>query len=116
MLAASGAAAVMIGRAAVGRPWLVGEIAAGLAGRAWRPPDAVMRARAAVGHVESLLVSMGARHGLRHARKHLAAYALHAGADEATRRAVVTTDDVATVLTALGRIFEQCEEITDKAA
>ena len=33
MLAASGADGVMIGRAAVGRPWLVGEIASGLAAR-----------------------------------------------------------------------------------
>jgi tRNA-dihydrouridine synthase B len=32
-LAASGAAGVMIGRAATGRPWLVGQVAAALAGR-----------------------------------------------------------------------------------
>ncbi len=35
----SGAAAVMVGRAAVGRPWLVGEIAASLAGRPGGPGE-----------------------------------------------------------------------------
>lgn len=81
MRAASGADAVMIGRVAVGRPWLVGEIAAGLAGRTWTPPTAQERAESAAAHLDVLLTSMGTVKGLRHARKHLAAYADAATAD-----------------------------------
>ncbi len=80
LLAASGAAAVMIGRAAVGRPWLVGEIAAGLAGRPAPVLGAGVRLAAALEHYECLLGLFGVAVGLRHARKHLAAYAAVAGA------------------------------------
>ena len=85
-LSASGAAAVMIGRAAVGRPWLVGQIAA----RARRQDACASRrdaekTEAAIEHYEGLLSLFGREVGVRHARKHLAAYA--DAAREAGRRA-----------------------------
>ena len=97
MCAQSGADAVMIGRAAVGRPWLVGEIAAGLAGAPWRAPSSQQRADAATAHLDALLAAMGSK-GLRHARKHLAAYADAAAADgfglpAPARARLVQTDD-----------------------
>ncbi|MFM9975313.1 MAG: tRNA dihydrouridine synthase DusB [Beijerinckiaceae bacterium] len=73
-LAQSGAAAVMIGRGALGKPWLVGEIAAQLAGQPWMRPTAAEMADAAVRHYDFLLSSMGLSIGLRHARKHVVAY------------------------------------------
>jgi tRNA-dihydrouridine synthase B len=73
-LSQSGAAAVMIGRGAMGRPWLIGEIAAGLAGRLWHPPANDDMAGAVVEHYQFLLSAFGARQGLRHARKHVVAY------------------------------------------
>ncbi len=80
----SGADGVMIGRASLGRPWLVGEIAASLDGRE-APPFAPERlAEAAIRHYDSLLSTMGEAHGIRHARKHVAAYA-----EEAERRGAV---------------------------
>ncbi len=96
MLDASGADAVMVGRAAVGRPWLVGEIGRGLAGQLAAPPPWGDRRDMAVEHYESLLSQFGVRAGVRHARKHLAAYIEHAGAavyrpDD--RLALLTTDD-----------------------
>lgn len=76
MMHSSGADGVMIGRSALGRPWLVGQIAKGLAeNRAIAPPDASLRLEAAVEHYEGLLSAMGKETGIRHARKHLAAYA-----------------------------------------
>jgi nifR3 family TIM-barrel protein len=93
----SGAAGVMVGRAAVGQPWLVGAIAAELAGRARPLPEPAERAAMAIEHYEGLLSLYGRDMGRRHARKHLAAYADCARADgfvvgEAERRELVTTD------------------------
>ncbi len=77
MVAASGAHAVMIGRAAVGRPWLIGAVAKALAEGAptLKLPTLAERADAAVEHYESLLSAYGVGVGVRHARKHLAAHA-----------------------------------------
>ncbi len=106
MRAASGADAVMIGRAAVGRPWLVGQIAAFLgSGREAPEPPAAVRAAAALEHYESLLAAFGLRQGVRHARKHLAAYALHAGAPAALRARLVTTDDAGEARALLAAAF-----------
>ena len=110
MLAASGARAVMIGRAAVGAPWLVGAISRSLeTGEPLASPPADIRRRDALGHLESLLTSMGARQGLRHARKHLAAYALAAGADEPLRQALVTTDSPQEAFALLARSFDAAD-------
>jgi tRNA-dihydrouridine synthase B len=98
MLAASGADAVMIGRAAQGRPWLVGDVACFLAtGRRRAAPPLEERGAVAREHLDGLLSQMGRGAGLRHARKHLASYvddALGAACAElaALRRALVTAD------------------------
>jgi tRNA-dihydrouridine synthase B len=107
MLAASGADAVMVGRAAVGRPWLVGMIAGGLRGEAIGEPSVIHRLHAAVEHLESLMTTMGAHSGLRHARKHLAAYAEFAGAASADsrRQRLVTTDDTDEAVSLLESLF-----------
>ena len=64
----SGGDAVMIGRAAYGRPWLPGEIAGG-AGLCEPLADLVLR------HHEAMLAHYGTAVGLRVARKHLGWYA-----------------------------------------
>ena len=94
MLAKSGAKAVMVGRAAIGAPWLPGAISRALAeGGPVRPPPAELRRDAALEHLDWLVVRLGGHVGLRHARKHLAAYAEDAGAPAELRRELVTTDD-----------------------
>lgn len=105
-LAASGAAGVMIGRAATGRPWLVGRVAAGLTGRAAAPPPRAEQAALAVEHYTGLLSLYGRQMGVRHARKHLAAYAEAGGAlDASERNALLTTTDPDAALILLTRAF-----------
>jgi nifR3 family TIM-barrel protein len=109
-LALSGADAVMIGRAAVGRPWLVGQIAGALAGRTVPDPPPEAKAAAAVEHYEGLLALYGKAVGIRHARKHLAAYADSAAevgfaVARDDRQRLVTTEDPATVVRLLRLIF-----------
>ena len=113
VLRLSGADAVMVGRAAVGRPWLVGEIARDLAGDAARSGcvlDAEAKGAAAVEHYETLLSLYGRDMGLRHARKHLAAYADHAielGSARARveRARIVTSETPQQVIAALRAMF-----------
>ena len=110
MLAASGARAIMIGRAAVGAPWIVGAVAHSLAtGAPFALPPLAERREAALDHFASLLAAMGPRSGLRHARKHLAAYAEKAGAPAALRAELVRTDDPDVAAALLGRAFEPAE-------
>jgi nifR3 family TIM-barrel protein len=110
-LALSGADAVMVGRAALGRPWLVGQIAGALAGRAIPDPSPDARAEAAVEHYEGLLALYGREVGIRHARKHLAAYAdVAAGAglglDAPDRQRLVTTEEPAVAAGLLRRAYD----------
>jgi tRNA-dihydrouridine synthase len=96
----------MIGRAAVGAPWLVGAIGRALvAGGPAEDPPAAERRETALAHVEWLLAALGLRAGLRHARKHLAAYAEKAGAPETLRRALVTSEDADEALRLLALAF-----------
>lgn len=73
-LAASGADAVMIGRAATGRPWLAGALQAGLAGRAAPEPGRAERLAIVREHLAASVRFHGPSLGLRLFRKHLAAY------------------------------------------
>jgi nifR3 family TIM-barrel protein len=108
MLALSGADGVMIGRAAVGRPWLVGAIAGSLAGATQIPVAASAKCEAALDHYTTLLSLFGAEHGVRHARKHLAGYAIEAGHSTGTPRylELVMSDDPREVVGLLSRLFD----------
>ncbi len=109
----SGADCVMIGRAALGRPWLVGAIGAELAGRKPVAPSLAEKLAVAREHYDGLLSLMGTDHGVRHARKHLAAYADDAVAsgaapDAELRRALLTSDQPQPVFAALDALFSDC--------
>ena len=78
-LAQSGGDGVLVGRAAVGRPWLLGEMAAALNGRNWVSPRADERLDAAREQLAGSLACYGAKRGLLTYRKHLAAYLGHEG-------------------------------------
>ncbi len=110
-LAASGADGIMVGRAALGRPWLPGMLAAGLRAGAMPPePDLETKLEATLDHYRGLLQAMGDAAGVRHARKHVAAAlddaAAH-GADRAMelRQRICTSADPSEVASLLGEAF-----------
>ncbi len=109
MLRLSGADGIMIGRAAQGQPWLVGDVAHYLAtGQRRRTPSLAERGEIAREHLDGLLALMGPTAGLRYARKHLASYVDHAlgpMAPAAARRALVTTDCARQATRLIGEIF-----------
>jgi tRNA-dihydrouridine synthase B len=109
ILAQSGADAVMIGRAAIGRPWFVGDVGHFLAhGKARAKPPPSERLRAALEHFETLLGLFGSSQSLRHARKHLAAYAERAGIQggAALRQRLVTLECPRAVKSTLRQLFD----------
>jgi len=104
----SGAAAVMLGRGAQGQPWLVGQIAAGLAGEAARAtPEGAELTGIVIEHYEGVLSEYGVEVGVRAARKHLDWY-LEASAlavSKETRRALVQNEDPRAVIGMIEAIF-----------
>jgi tRNA-dihydrouridine synthase B len=122
-LAASGADAIMVGRAAQGRPWFPGQLARYLAtGRRAQdnPPLDAQRVIASALYDE-MLAHHGIAIGRRHARKHLG-WALDAAAVDAAvtgdilkhhRSRVLTADEPAA---AHVRLAEAFDDFTQRAA
>jgi nifR3 family TIM-barrel protein len=101
-LGASGAAGVMVGRGAQGRPWALAEIGAALPGgtapcRPVGPAFVDLVAR----HYEDMLGFYGRDLGARVARKHLGWYMDTAGTPGDLRRRVLTATDPRAVLSLL---------------
>lgn len=101
-LSASGAAAVMVGRGAQGRPWLLRDIAAGLAGQAAPPaPQGAALVDLVASHYEAMLDFYGRDLGTRVARKHLGWYIDAAGGAVDLRACLMRSPDPAEVLALL---------------
>jgi tRNA-dihydrouridine synthase B len=111
VLAATGADALMIGRAAQGRPWIFREIAYFLATRERLPAPAVGFVRdTLLEHVRALHAFYGELAGVRIARKHLAWYAKDRP-ENAAFRAVVNRAETAEAQLRLTRdYFDALEE------
>lgn len=110
-LALSGAAGVMVGRGAQGRPWVLAQIAAALHGT---PAPLVPKGAALVdmvaAHHEAILGFYGRDLGLRVARKHLGWYMDAALTPSDLRRAVLTAQGQAEVLARLPEALTQAPE------
>jgi tRNA-dihydrouridine synthase B len=95
VLAATGADALMIGRAAQGRPWIFREIAQFLAtGELMPPPSTAFVRDTLLEHVRALHEFYGEAAGVRIARKHLAWYAKDR-AENGAFRAIVNRAETA---------------------
>jgi nifR3 family TIM-barrel protein len=121
-LAQSGADGVMIGRAALGRPWFPAAAAKALAGGEAAAPRTEEQAAAASEHYRDMLSHYGTVPGVRVARKHLAAYVDHApiDMDPARRRAframLCTVSSPDRVLDLLAALYEGGAECALKTA
>ena len=105
VLDATGADAVMVGRAAQGRPWIFREIAHYLATGELLPEPSLREIRdILLGHLEHLHAFYGELSGVRIARKHLGWYAKDRP-ENAAFRAVVNRADTADEQIALTRDY-----------
>ena len=124
-LAASGADAVMIGRAARGRPWLPGQIGGFLASGAAASAPPLATQFAIIDRLyEEMLSHHGVASGRRHARKHLG-WALDAAAEtthaseallKAHRARVLTAEDPAAVRRHLADAYADFGSLAGKTA
>jgi len=106
-LAASGAAGVMIGRGAQGRPWLLAQVAHALYGTpAPKVPQGAALGRMVQDHYEAMLSFYGIDLGLRVARKHLGWYLEHAQATPNLRREILTGRAPEQVMALLEQAFD----------
>jgi tRNA-dihydrouridine synthase B len=112
VLAATGADALMIGRAAQGRPWIFREIVQFLATGELMPPPRVAAVRdTLLEHVRALHDFYGETAGVRIARKHLAWYAKDRP-ENAAFRAVVNRAETADAQLRLTRdYFDALERV-----
>ena len=117
-LAKSGADAVMVGRAALGRPWIAGQVAGYLQTGAIAPdPPIAVQKTYLVELYADMLQHHGTAVGVRHARKHLRASADVAIPPTNTnmqaisaRQAMLTADDPAAVLHHLDEFYDIAEQ------
>ena len=97
VLAATGADAIMIGRAAQGRPWIFREVAHFLAtGEHLAPPLVAEVRRLLLEHLHDHYSLYGELTGVRSARKHIAWYLRALPGGEAFRQHINTIEDSAT--------------------
>ena len=120
----SGADGIMIGRAAVGQPWIGGAIAVALDSNAQNLETLPLNKRIeiAVQHYEDMLAHYGEGLGVRMARKHLAAYIDHAPVamsqeDKRSLRQTICQSVIPTeVIRGLEACFNSGCEMGDQAA
>lgn len=108
VLQATGADALMIGRAAQGRPWIFREIAHYLqTGATLAPPSVAEVREVLLGHLEDLYRFYGEYSGCRIARKHIAWYTQGLRASNAFRQAMYAKTSTAGQARAVDRYFQQ---------
>jgi tRNA-dihydrouridine synthase B len=104
----TGADALMIGRAALGRPWLFREIAHFLStGRLLAPPLVLEVRRALLAHLQEHYALYGEAAGVRSARKHVGWVVRALPGGEAFRAQVNGIDNAAAQWQAVADYFEQ---------
>jgi tRNA-dihydrouridine synthase B len=115
VLALTGADAVMIGRAAQGRPWIFREIAHFLAtGTHLAEPLVAEMGRLLITHLHDHYTLYGEFTGVRSARKHIGWYVNALPGGEAFRAAMNQLDDAAAQLAAVHDFFETLGEQRDR--
>jgi tRNA-dihydrouridine synthase B len=115
VLQVTGADAVMIGRAALGRPWIFREVDQFLrTGTPSKAPDLGEIRHIMESHLGALHAFYGDVLGARVARKHVAWYAQSLPRGEALRAAVNHLSDPRAQLDAVARFFEQLDAVGDQ--
>lgn len=111
MLERTGCDMVMVGRAALGRPWLFAQINALLEhGQLLPEPDVLERMRVMLDHVSRIIGYKGEYIGIREARKHAAWYIKSIRSAASLRREAGAIESFAQLETLAARVVEAAKE------
>jgi tRNA-dihydrouridine synthase B len=111
----TGADAVMVGRAAQGRPWIFREIVHFLAtGTQLAPPLVAEVRRALLAHLQDHYALYGEFTGVRSARKHIGWYVRSLPEGEAFRAEMNAIEDCEGQMAAVNRFFDALAARTDR--
>jgi tRNA-dihydrouridine synthase B len=111
----TGADAVMIGRAAQGRPWIFREIEHFLAtGKHLPQPEVAEIHHVLLGHIHDLYAFYGDMTGVRVARKHISWYTKGLVGSSAFRHAMNQLDSVAEQVAVVNAYFAQAARADDR--
>ncbi len=108
---------VMVGRYAIGNPWIFEEIKAAVAGRPYHPPTAIERVDVLLAHVRSAVEELGEPMGIVLTRKIMAAYLKRLPNVRELRGKLMTCERLAEVEALLGRYLDtlRVEQLTESA-
>ncbi len=110
MIEATGVDGLMIGRGAIGNPWIFSRLNRWLEGGELPPPPGMAeRKRMALKHLRDLVALLGERQAVLNGRKHLAAYTRGISGSAAFREAVNRFESMAAVIGATEAFFDRAE-------
>ncbi|MFZ5579268.1 MAG: tRNA dihydrouridine synthase DusB [Pseudomonadota bacterium] len=113
----TGADGIMIGRAALGRPWLFASLRAALEGECTpEEPTMEQKKRVMLAHLDGLYDLYGEAQGARVARKHIGWYCAHLPGGDNLRGQFMTLDDAADQRSTLIQYFSASPDRSQEAA
>ena len=98
---------LMVGRGALGNPWIFEEIRAVLAGEAYTFPDAAERLEMALAHAADMVACKGERIGIPEARKHMVWYCKGLRGAASARGALMQAESVEGIKTVFADLLAQ---------
>lgn len=116
MMQETGCDGVMVGKGALGNPWLVEEIEASFRGRQCYPPSLTEKEELIKQHMEMEMQHYGTEGGIRNFRKHLLWYTKGLPGGAKFRQSVVDLRDVTLILSELHKFILDCENLKSAAA
>ena len=103
----TGAAAIAIGRGAVGNPFIFSEIAAAICGEPYEPPSLRVRVDSAISQIEYAASVHGEEVAVREARKQIALYLSGFRGAAAVRARINTSTKLDEVRAALCSVLDE---------
>ncbi|MBQ2999018.1 MAG: tRNA dihydrouridine synthase DusB [Clostridia bacterium] len=109
MIEQTGCDGVMVGRGAMGNPWLFAEIAARMEGREFYAPTIDDRLQTALAHLDQMIAHKGDRVGLAEGKKHVSWYLNGLRGAASARAAIMTADSPDAIRRVLETILKENE-------
>lgn len=106
MLNYTGCDGIMIGRGAMGNPWIFEEIAAALEGREFVPPSSEERVETALRQLYDMIEARGARAGFVEGKKHMTWYSAGLRNSAAARNEIMQAESCEEIRAIFYRLLE----------